>query len=65
MYEAITTKVMIAKIKGKEVVYGFCSKEKNAYQDIENKTYLGSGYIFKIDNVEQSGKESYHFWIHS
>ncbi len=60
----VDEKVRLVLIEDKEVVYDFCSEQKDAYSEIANKTYLGKGKIFSIGGVRQSGHNVYHFWIH-
>jgi len=53
-------------IDGKWVVYSFCSENKDAYQDVKNKRYIGMSEKYRID-FWKHGKElntkPCHFWI--
>ena len=64
MSDGFVGKYVITKalIEGKVVVYNLCSTRKDAYKDWKNIEYLGSGTIYSIDEVVQSGKEIHYFW---
>ena len=50
-----------AIINNKIVSYDVCAKDKHVY-DVKHYRYIGTGKIYKINGIEQSGEEELHFF---
>ena len=55
--EAIDIKALIG---GQLLDYDLCAEVKEAYEDIQNKEYIGEGYIV---TPTEKGTRPHHFWI--
>ena len=64
LFDETKIKNRICKIGGFMKDYNICSSKIDAYDDIKNKTYLGKGTIYSINDVVQNpaSTELLHFW---
>ena len=54
-----------AKIGGEVVSYDLCSENRNAYSDCKNARYIGKGFIYTINGVDNSSETPYHFFTNA